>query len=84
MRHRIQDVIDAEMEGRGRIVDRHLAPVQPLPELANVVVVIQNHLETSVTVPKTEELHRTLAGKNIWRLHIERVDLVKRIKNRIR
>src|SRR5207249_9402935 len=32
----------------------------------------------------TEELHGMLAGENVWSLHVQRVDLVKRIKNRIR
>src|SRR5207249_7557520 len=84
MRHRVHDVIDTEVEGCGCIVHRHVASVQPLPELANVVVVIQDHLEMSVTVSETEELHGMLAGENVWSLHVQRVDLVKRIKNRIR
>src|SRR5215472_14313104 len=40
-RHRVQKIIDAEMEGRCRITHRHPPFVDPLPELADVIVVIQ-------------------------------------------
>src|SRR5258707_156508 len=35
-------------------------------------------------ISKAEKLHRALPGENVWSGHIERSDLVKRIKDGIR
>src|SRR5215475_3045491 len=82
-RHRVHQVIDAEFEGRGSVVEGSAAFIEPFPEFADVVVVVYNHLQIAVGVTETEKLDRALAGEVIGGNHIEGLDLVKRIEYRI-
>src|SRR5437588_279334 len=63
---------------------RQTSLINPFPEFADVIVVIQNHLKITMSVVKTEKLCGTLAGKNVRGFHLERADLVKHIENGIR
>ena len=72
------------MEGRGGVVHRHPPLIDPFPELADVIVVIQHHLKITMTVAKTQKLNWALTEEYIRRRHIERFDLIKRIEDGIR
>src|SRR6516225_3884768 len=71
VRKRVHGVVDAEVKRRRGIVHRHPPFIDPFPELADVVVVIQHHLKITMSVAKAEKLHRTLPRENIGRGHVE-------------
>src|SRR5215472_17883407 len=70
-RQRVHQVIDAEFEGRGSVVEGPAAFIEPFPEFADVVIVVDDHLQIAVGVPETEKLDRALAGEDIRGNHIE-------------
>src|SRR5215475_4963581 len=78
-RHRVHQVIDAEFKRRGSIVEGSAAFIEPFPEFADVVIVVDDHLQTAVGIPETQKLDGALARKVIGGNHLEGVDLVKRI-----
>src|SRR5262252_9048962 len=82
-RQRVHQVIDAEFEGGGSLVEGLAAFIEPFPEFADVVIVVDDHLQIAVGVSETEKLDRALAREVIGGNHIEGVDLVKGIEYRI-
>ena len=83
MRQRIHCVVDTKLESGGGVVHRHSALIDPLKELADVVIVVQDHLQISMGVTQAKKFHRQLARENIWGRHVERLDLIKDIEDRI-
>ena len=83
MCHRVHGVIDAELKSGGCVMHGHAALVDPLKKFADVVIVIQNHLQISMRVAKPEKLYGPLAGENVWRRHLEGFDFVENIENGI-
>src|SRR5438034_6279181 len=67
VRHRIHEVVDSKLKRGGCIMHGPPAFIEPLPELADVVVIVQDHLEVAVGISKAKELDRTLPRKNISR-----------------
>src|SRR5713226_5186000 len=56
MRQRIKDVVDAEFVSGVRVVNRLERVIRPLPPIANVVVVVDDHHQAAVLVFDAQEL----------------------------
>src|SRR5207253_11009284 len=54
MCQRVDRVVDAELQCRRGVVHRHAALVDPFEKLAEIVVVVQDHLQISLRIAKPE------------------------------
>src|SRR5262245_6548685 len=78
--HRVDDVIHSELNRARAFLERLLAFVEILPEIADIVVVISDQLKVAMLVGHSPELRRPLP---VGRLHIERIDVKKTVKDRM-
>src|SRR5262245_1033804 len=74
MHEGVHYLVNTKLERRCRKLHRYLATIQAFPELAQVIVVIDDHHEPSMIVFQSQKLDRPPAIG--WR-HIERFHLIK-------
>src|SRR5262249_17848152 len=78
MRKGVHCVIHAEFQRGSRSLHRYLAPIETFPELAEVIVIVNDHHEPAMIVFKTPEFD--WAATVGW-LHVKRFNLVKGTEN---
>src|SRR5437868_2812216 len=76
--HGVDDVIDAEADGAGTVLQWLLAVIQIFPVVAEVVVVIRDQLNLSVFIRHSPELWNEFT---VGRSHLQRIDIVKAVKD---
>src|SRR2546425_11580556 len=84
MAHSIDHVIDSQFDRSYSGMERHLAFIDPFPELTKIVIVIRNKLQVSVFVVHSPELRNEAwcLGAVGW-FHREGVDVVERMEDRV-
>src|SRR5262245_31568492 len=64
----VHQIVRTKFQGFGRVTQRQGPFVQPLPNLAKVIVVIDDHSEPAVIIFETQKLDWLMA---VWRAHVE-------------
>src|SRR5207302_5066936 len=78
--HRVHQVIHAEFQRGSSITQRQFASIEPFPEFAQIVVIVNHHYQTAVIVFHPQKFH---GARTVRRPHTETINLIKRIEHRM-
>src|SRR5947208_2286607 len=78
--HRVNDVVDSKTDRLRAVLERLVAMIEIFPEIADIVVVIRDHLEVAVLVRHSPELRNKVS---IGRIHLQCMDIEETMKDRM-